>query len=205
MMKQPQTLDELLAWLEAPREEKADTSPGARRGWLDATLGADQWASDPCIDGEDAACLLAGFHPTKAPDDWDTHTSEFAGPTEFDALRKWCRQCEPMSLAHWHAAALKAGKFVDPWVGECLSDTPAPETPKSAGNIGGQQDAAIHAAIKDLGLNPMQLVKGKPRNPGSKSAVRERTNGRLFFTAKAFDHAWTRLFDRGELAYQALP
>lgn len=130
-MGEPSNLERARAWLDTPREEKADTSPEARRGWWDATLGADRWASDPRIDGEDAACLLAGFHPVKAPKDWDTHTTEFAGPDEFYTLRKWCQQGEPMSLSRWRAAALEAGKFVHPWVLEYLGETPEPAPKKS--------------------------------------------------------------------------
>jgi len=83
------------------------------------------------------------------------------------------------------------------------SDAPVPAKPLQRGAA---QEAAILAAIRAAGLNPLALPKNEPGKPGPKAAIRQATNGNpLFVGETVFDKAWERLRAQGDIATSSDP
>lgn len=68
------------------------------------------------------------------------------------------------------------------------------------------QDAAILAAIRAAGFNPLALPKNETGKPGPKAAVRQAMNGKPLFVGKTvFNKAWERLSARGDIVTSSYP
>jgi len=66
------------------------------------------------------------------------------------------------------------------------------------------QDAAILAAIRDAGYDPVTLPVNEPGKPGLKAKIRQTmTANTIFVGTKVFDRAWERLRQRGDIADRA--
>lgn len=66
------------------------------------------------------------------------------------------------------------------------------------------QDAAILAAIRDAGYDPVTLPVNEPGKPGVKAKIRKTmTANTIFVGTKVFDRAWERLRQRGDIADRA--
>lgn len=73
----------------------------------------------------------------------------------------------------------------------------APAKPVSRGAA---QDAAILAEIKNLGLDPLALIKNAPGKRGTKAAIcTALLKNPLFVGSKVFDKAWERLTARTDI------
>lgn len=99
------------------------------------------------------------------------------------------------------AASLRISVRVEaPTAPERTSDEPQ-DAPAKPVQRSAAQDAAILAAIRSAGHDPLNLPTNKPGRPGVKAAMRDalRSNP-LFVGTTVFPKAWDRLRERGELA-----
>lgn len=86
--------------------------------------------------------------------------------------------------------------------------TPAPVVSESASNGPAKpmqrfaaQDAAILAAIREIGRDPLALPVNEQGKPGVKAEIRDALDGKgLFAGTTVFDKAWERLRQQGDIA-----